>query len=65
MVRAAAIFLLINPPLTELPEDIATLVQNFRNKILTKKQALDLMMDHHYLYLEEYVNQNLLLNEIS
>lgn len=65
MLKAAAIFLLTSPPLEELTDDIAYIAEKFRMRMISKTQALEQLIERHQKYLENYVNDNLVLNGLK
>lgn len=65
MLKAAAIFLLTSPPLEELTDEIAHVAEKFRMRMLSKSQALDQLIEKHKDYLENYINDNLVLNGLK
>lgn len=64
MLRAASIFLLEVPPLEELTDNIASVVEQYRYKMISKKEALDTLITTHKSIIEKYVHENQLIAEL-
>lgn len=47
MLKTTALFLLDTPPLDEISDDLHEVVEKFRYKLLTKKQAIDILTSKH------------------
>lgn len=62
MIKEAAVFLLTFPPLDELTDEVAYIAEKFRNRMISKSQAIDQLIEQHQSYLQRYINDNLSLN---
>lgn len=65
MLKDAAIFLLTQPPLEELTDDIACIVEKFRYRSISKSQALQQLTERHRDYLEKFIDDNLAINGLK
>lgn len=65
MLKQIASFLLCTPPLDELTDELAYIAEKYRFKMLTKKQALDILLNEHEDVLQKYLDRNLDLNGLT
>ena len=65
MLKQVAEFLLCTPPLQELTDDIAEVIEKYRYKMLTKSEALEILLQDHEDALQGYLDENLSLNGLT
>jgi hypothetical protein len=65
MLKQVAEFLLCTPPLDELTDDIAGVIEKYRYKMLTKSEALEILLQDHEDALQNYLDENLSLNGLT
>lgn len=65
MLKQVAEFLLCTPPLQELTDDIAEVIEKYRYKMLTKSEALEILLQDHEDALQSYLDENLSLNGLT
>jgi hypothetical protein len=65
MLKQVAEFLLCTPPLEELTDDIAEVIEKYRYKMLTKSEALEILLQDHEDALQSYLDENLSLNGLT
>lgn len=65
MLKQVARFLLCTPPLEELTDDIACVAEKYRFKMLTKNQAIEILLNEHEDVLQKYLDRNLDLNGLT
>lgn len=65
MLKQIACFLLNTPPLDELTDDIAGVVEKYRYKMLTKDEALEILLNDYEDVLQNLLDENLSLNGLT
>jgi hypothetical protein len=65
MLKQIASFLLNTPPLDELTDDIAEVVEKYRYKMLTKEEALEILLNDYEDVLQNLLDENLSLNGLT
>ena len=65
MLKQVAEFLLCTPPLQELTDDIAEVIEKYRYKMLTKSEALEILLQDYEDVLQGYLDENLSLNGLT
>jgi hypothetical protein len=65
-LREAAYFLLTKPPLEELTDNIADIVERFRYKSISKNQAAEMLIDECNEELTQFIQRSIDLSaEVS
>ena len=62
MLKQIACFLLNVPPLDELTDDLAEVVEKYRYKMLTKNEAIEILLVDYEEVLQNLLDKNLSLN---
>lgn len=62
MLTEVAKFLLCDPPLEELNDDIANVAEKYRYKMMSEEQAVETLLRDHEEALQKYLDLNLSLN---
>lgn len=65
MLNQVAEFLLCKPPLEELTDDIAEVIEKYRYKMISKGEALEILLHDHEDVLQNYLDANLSLNGLT
>lgn len=63
-IEEVAHFLLTKPPLDELTDDLAAIVEKFRFKMWSKRQSIDALVELHEEKLQKILDTNLELASI-
>jgi dsDNA-binding SOS-regulon protein len=65
MLKQIAYFLLNVPPLDELTDDLAEVVEKYRYKMISKNEALKILLSDHREVLQNLLDENLSLNGLT
>jgi len=65
MYKQVAAFLLDHPPLDEIGGPITHIIENYRYKLLTKEDAIQMILDDYKNVLSRYIEQSSLLSEFE
>ena len=65
MLKQAAQFLLCVPPLEELTDDIADVIERYRYNSISKEKAMRTLLEDYEDVLQNYIDQSLSLNGLS
>jgi hypothetical protein len=57
--EAVITFLLDCPPLTEIGGPIVDMVEAYRQNVVTKKKAIELIMKLHKKFIDKYINNSI------
>jgi len=65
MLKQVARFLLCVPPLEELTDDIADVIERYRYNTISKESAMKILLEDYEAVLQNYIDQNLSLSGLS
>ena len=65
MLKQVAQFLLCVPPLEELTDDIASVIERYRYNSISKETAIKMLLENYEAVLQNYIDQSSSLSGLS